>query len=111
MVAIASEDIAAIEPHALLGDAIVVEQADDARHLDFKVDALNPILMGLFELGLEVAHLAPGVEIVVSPLAVFDVNYFGQLPQEENERPANIHDVDRDVLPVEQQNAGIQGWA
>jgi len=100
VIAVAGKDVAAIEPHSLLGHAIVVQQANHARHLDFKIDALNPILIGRLKLGLEVADLAPRFEIVVSPLAVFDVDDFRQPAKQENERTPDIDHVDRHVLPI-----------
>ena len=108
VIAVAGEDVAAIEPHALLRHAIVVQQPQHARHLDLKVHAANPVLVRLLELRLQLADFAPRFEIVIGPLAVFDVNHFGQPAEQQHKRPTHVDHVNRNVLTIEQKNAGIQ---
>ena len=108
-VAVAGKDVAAVQPHALLRHAIVVQQPQHARHLDLEVHAANPVLVRLFELGLQLADFPPRVEVVVGPLVALDVDHFGQPTEQQPKRPPHIDDVNRDVLTIEQQNAGTQG--
>ncbi len=68
----------------------------------------DPILVRLLELRLQLADLAPRFEIVVGPLAVFDLNHLGQPPQQQHKCPTHVDDVNRDILTIEQQDAGIQ---
>ena len=72
------------------------------------MDASNPVLVRLFELGLNSADLTPRFEIVVGPLVAFDMNDFGQAAEEEPDRSSHVHHVDCHVLAIEQKNARTQ---
>ena len=54
------------------------------------------------KLGLQLADFPPGVKVVIRPLIAVDVNYFGQFAKQEHQRATNIHDVDGNVLAIEQ---------
>ncbi len=108
VVAVAGENVAAIQPHALLRHAIVVQQPQHPRHLDFKVHAANPVLVRLLELRLQLADFPPRFEVVIGPLVALDVDHLGQPAEQQHERPPHVDDVDRNVLTIEQQNAGTQ---
>src|SRR5262249_39008049 len=44
LVVVAREDVAPVEFHRLLGQLVVFQKADDARHLDLAVDRADPII-------------------------------------------------------------------
>src|SRR5437870_2546578 len=61
LVVVAGEDVAPVELHRLLGQLLVADQADDARHLDLAVDRADPVVVLLAEVaGPVLADLAPG---------------------------------------------------
>ena len=47
LMAVASQNIATIQMDALLGQAIVTQQADHAGNLDLEIDRADPIFVGL----------------------------------------------------------------
>ncbi len=45
-IVVAQENVAAIQPHALLGDPVVEQEPDDPWDLNLKVDAADPVFGG-----------------------------------------------------------------
>jgi hypothetical protein len=106
VISVAGKNVATIEPHTLLRHAVVMQQSQDTRNLNFEVDASHPILVRFLVLRVKLANLAPRFKVVIRPLVALDMNYFGQPAEKKNECPAHVDHVDRYVLTVEQQNAG-----
>src|SRR5206468_2148391 len=110
LVVVAREDITTVELYRLLGQLIVAEQADDARHLDFAVDGANPVVVFLAEIASAVfADLAPGGEGVGGELAVLEADNLGQVLAQQRKGAANRDDMNRHEQLIEDQNAGFQG--
>jgi hypothetical protein len=105
---ISSEDVAAIQSHALFRHAIVVEQPQHARHLDLKVHTANPISMGPLELGLHFTDFSPSIEVVIGPLVSIDMDDLSQSTEKKTNRASHIDDMNRNVLTIKKQNAGAQ---
>src|SRR5262249_20745044 len=65
LVVIAGEYVPPVELYRLLGQAVVANQANDPRHLDFAVHGADPVVVLLTEVtGPKFADLAPGGKIV-----------------------------------------------
>lgn len=65
LVAVAGEEVAAVEFDVLLGEFVVAQEADDARHGDVHADSLDPVVALGLELALELAEFEPAFEVVV----------------------------------------------
>ncbi len=57
LMAVASQDIAAIQMDSLLRQAIVTQQADYAGNLDLEIHRADPIFVGLLEMETFLAGL------------------------------------------------------
>lgn len=99
-VRITSKDVPPIQTHTLLGQAIVVQQSQDAGHANFEIHAANPIVAGLLEFCLHLADFSPRVKIVVAVLAILDMNDLGHLIDQQAKRAANADHVYRHILAV-----------
>src|SRR5205823_4971926 len=110
LVVVAREDVAAVELHRLLRQLVVVEQADDPRHLDLAVDGADPVIFLLAEVaGPVLAQLAPRAEVVGRELPVFQADHLGQFLAQQAERPPHGNDVHRHEHLVQDQYARLQG--
>ena len=109
LVAVAGQDIAAIQVDALLGQAIITQQPDHARNLDLEIDRADPVFVGLFEMGPFLAGFQPRLEGIVgeSPF-VPRMNDLGQLPAKQGEGPADAYDMDGHIEPIEHKDAGVE---
>jgi hypothetical protein len=103
---VAGEDRVAIESQRTAGDSVIPQKSDHARDLDLEVHRPDPVLMGLFVLGPELAIVPPGLEIVVGKAAVFRGNHFRQFATEEAESTTRPDYVDGHVKPVQDQHTG-----
>src|SRR5262245_45263789 len=97
-IAVAREDIASIEPHALFWHAIVMQEPQYAWHLNLEAHRLNPILVRFLELGRQFADLAPRFKIVISPLAILDLNHLRQPAEQQHKGTSHIDDVNGYIL-------------
>ena len=57
LMAVASQDIATIQMHALFRQAIITQQPDHAGNLDLEIDRANPVFVGLLEMDSFLAGL------------------------------------------------------
>jgi hypothetical protein len=69
--------------------------------LDLEIDRPDPVFVGAPEVGSQVADFAPRIEIVIAESAFFLVDHLGDLAVQKTECPANAHDVDCHVEPIE----------
>ena len=115
LVAVACEQVAAIELHSLLGQAVVPQQPDDLGHGDVHPDRLDPVVPLGFELTLQLADLDPALEVVVDVLAAaravgveINVDDFRDVASEQTEGTLGRHDPHRGVPAVEHQHLAVQ---
>src|SRR5262249_23368309 len=73
-IAVAGEQIAAVEADRLPRDAIERQQANHARHLQLEIHAANPVVVLLLEGGTQGANFAPRLEVVIGVLTFLEVN-------------------------------------
>lgn len=107
-VAIAREDVAAVEFYALLREAVVAEESDDARDGKVHAHGADPLMLIGFELAAEEGEFGPGVEVVVDVLAVLDGDDLGEFLSQEAEGAANGDDADGEVESVEDEDLGVE---
>src|ERR1043165_6945756 len=108
LVAVAGEEVAAVELHGLGRQLLVAEEADDAGHGDIQPDGLDPVVPLALVLLLERGDFLPGEEVVVVVLAIIDVDDLGQVLGEHDERPACRDDADGHVQLVEDEDLGVE---
>ena len=108
-VAIAREEVAAVELHRLVGEAVVAEKADDAGDCDLKADGADPVVLFGLELVLQGADLDPGVEVVVDVAAAagavgLDMDDLGDGAAQEAEGSLGRDDAHRGVGAIEHEH-------
>lgn len=74
--AVAGQDVPAVEMKFLFRELIVFQQADDARHQNLEVYRTNPILIRLFHIRAKTAEFSPGIKGIVGKFPVFLVDNF-----------------------------------
>ena len=112
---IAQKDITATEFHQIVREAIVSQQANDARNLNREVDGPHPVfvVIDLTNLDSQFADFQPGGEIVSEVRAVLDTDDFGHPLPEHGERTACGNGLNGDVRAVQSENVRLQRdtWA
>ena len=78
-VAVAGENVAPVELHSGLGEAIIRQEPDDPRHQDFKMDRADEIVLGLSKAGTSLGNLAPALEVIGLILTVVECDDLGQI--------------------------------
>ncbi len=58
-------------------------------------------------MSLELADFTPRMKVVVGVLPIFEVNHFGQLIEQQAERPTHVDHVNRHILTIQNQNTGV----
>jgi hypothetical protein len=106
LVPIPGENVSAIKPQGMLGDAIVPQQANHAGNLNLKTDAADPIILRSSLVGPQFTDLEPRRKVVIRVLALLDVEHFRQLPTQQPERASNVHHVNGGIVSVQDQDAG-----
>src|SRR5262249_732838 len=88
LVVVTREDVPPVDLHRLLGQPVVVDQADDWRHLDLAVHGSYPVVILLPEVARPVVtDLTPGLEVVGRESAVLHADDLGQVLGEQAEGP------------------------
>ena len=100
--------VAPVKMEFLLGQAVEMQQSDDARHLNLEVDRSNPIVVRLFFIRAKLAHFPPCIERIGSELAVVLVNDFGHFAAEQAESPTHVYHVNGHEEPIKHQDAARQ---
>src|SRR5438132_5301504 len=109
LVVVPGEDVPPVELHRLLRQLVVVDQADDARHLDLARRRAHPVVVLFAEVpGAVFAQLAPRLEIVRGELTVLEADHLGQVLAKQTESPAHGDDVHRHEELVQDQNARFE---
>ena len=108
-VLVPQEDIPAIEFHRVSGQAIVAQQPHDARDLDLEVDGADPIAIKghVPQLATEKASFQPVVEVIRLENTTFHRDDFGRPFVQEAERAGHGEYVDRHVVAIQRQHAGL----
>ena len=110
-IAVAGEDVAAIEANGAAGEPVVLQQPNHARHEQAEVDRVDPVAMRRLEFFAQLADFSPRLEVVIGVLAFLDVDHLGQFADQETKGPAYIDDVNRHVLAVKHQHARCESAA
>lgn len=106
---VAQEDVPAIEFHSVAGQAIVPQESDNARDLDFEVDGPNPIAVQwhVAQFPTQQAGLKPVVEVVGLENATFHRDDFRRPFIQQAEGAGHREYVDRHVVAIQSQYAGL----
>lgn len=113
-IAIAGEEVAAVEFDALFGEAVVAQQADDSGDSDFEADGFHPVVLLAFELGLVRRDIGPGFKVVTvilgASFGLVNLDYFRKIAAEHAERTLGGNHADRRVQTVEYEYFGSQAF-
>ncbi len=109
-VVITQEHIAAAKLHGVCGNAVVVQQADDAGDLNNEVDRPDPVFVGrtIVNRITKLANFAPRVEIVGHVGAVFDVDNLRDLLTKEAECSSSRDNMHWHIHAVQDENTRVQ---
>src|SRR5262245_49910553 len=110
LVVVAGKDVSAIELYRLLRHLVVVEEPDDARHLNLARRRAHPIVLLLAEvLAAKLAQLSPGDEVVGGVLALLEADDLSELLDQQAEGPSSRDDGDGHEHLVQDEHAGFEG--
>ena len=88
-IAIAGEEVAAVEFDTLLGQTVVAQQPDDSGHGDFEADGFYPVVLLTLKLCLVLCDIGPGFKVVTVVLGtivcVIDFDNFRKIAAEHAE--------------------------
>lgn len=101
---VAGVNVTAVELHVLARQAIITQQADDARDGDFKADGADKVMRFPFELGFKLGDFHPAVHVIRKISIVFDGDDFGKIADEKRKSPAGGNDADGHVKAVKNQD-------
>lgn len=113
-VAVARENVAAIELHLSFGKPGKGQNPNDAGNKQRETNGSDPIVLVRLELLLESAELGPILEVVGDIAAVLDTDHLGdRLPirvalEEKRKGAAHADHAQGGIVGVEQQNAAVQ---
>src|SRR5205823_2357120 len=109
LVVVAGEDVPPVELHGLLRQLVVIDEADDARHLNLARRRAHPVVVLFAEVaGAVLAQLAPRLEIVGGELAVLEADHLGQVLAQQTKGPAHGDDVHGHEQLVQDQDARFE---
>ena len=107
LMAVAGQNVAAIQMHALLGQAIITQEADHSGNLDLEIDGTDPIFVRLLEMGPLPTGLQPSLEGVIAKNPFLArMNDFRQFPAQQGKRPADTYHMYGHVKPIEHKDTG-----
>jgi len=107
---IASHDVSAVEFDLSLGEAVVRQESDDARHGYCEADGVNPVVVFVgFNVFLKDSEFEPGRKIVVVEMAVFDGDDFSEILGEKLKGPSRGDDSDGEIKAIEYQHPSSEG--
>jgi len=107
-IAVAGEEVPAVEFDGLGREAVVAHEADDARDCDLQTDGANPVVLLGLEAALVLRELGPAAKRVRVVLAVFNLDHFSQVGEQHGEGPPRRDDADGHVQLVEDQDLAVE---
>ncbi len=87
-IAVSDKDITPIEFDRIVGNPVIVEQANNTGDLDFKVDRENPVFQfrAFIEFRSQPTDFNPGAEVIVHEGAIFNADDFRNVFTEQAKR-------------------------
>ena len=110
-ITVSDKDIATIEFDRIIGDAIIAEQTNHTRNLNFEVDRENPVLefISFIKFRSQLTDFNPGTEVIVHEAAIFNADDFRDVFTKQAESSLGGDDMDRRISLVQRQHARLHG--